>query len=557
MILATVTVEGMGEDGAGGVGRRRVLGAAGLGVGAAAVAGSGLGIVASGSDPDPAAATPGPRTPGYDGQSIGDRFSRLFDAPPFATPDPELTEALGELGRPGGVMDAADPDDVGPDRLVLEPELSPGNPDNPAIPAGFTYAGQFLDHDITRDAGSRLGRPQSLERTVNLRTAAFDLDNVYGDGPDREPWIYDTADPVRFRVDDGGRFEDVPRNEFRQADIPDRRNDENLVVNGLHCAFLFFHNEMLDRARARGLDDDAAFAEARRATRWHYQWLVLHEWLPAYVGQAMVDDVIGNGRRAYIPERAQVPVEFQVGVFRMGHSMVRPSYRVNQGGDEGAPFFAPVFDPAAFSGTDPPSMTGGFRAPRRFIDWENFFDFGDGQVQASKKITPRLSSVMLHLPINSLPRDRNEDEGPQSLATRNLLRHVTFSIPSGQRIARLLGEPSLTVADLSELDGLGAGLVESTPLFYYVLREAELAADGRHLGPVGGRLLAEVFIGMLLLDPASYLSVDPTWTPTLPVRDAAVGFRTVDFLTAAGVDPASRAAGPRPGLHASPAQWRV
>jgi len=537
------------------VGRRQVLGAAGIG--AAAIAGSGMAIVRSGTEAEPVGAAPSPRTPGYDAQTVGDRFSRLFDAPAFAVHGPELTDALMELGRPGGVMDAADPTDLGPDRLVLEPELSPGNPDNPAIPAGFTYAGQFLDHDLTRDAGTRLGSPQSLARAVNLRTAAFDLDSVYGDGPIREPWIYDADDPVRFRVDDGGRFEDVPRNEFRQADIPDRRNDENLVVNGLHCAFLLFHNRMLDEARTRGLDDDAAFEEARRLTRWHYQWLVLHEWLPAFVGQEMVDAVRRDGRRAFNPERAQIPVEFQVGVFRMGHSMVRPTYRVNHTGNGGEPFFAPVFDTLAFSGFDPPSMTGGFRAPRRFIGWENFFDFGTDDVQFSKLITPRLSSVMLHLPINTLPRDRNEDDGPQSLATRNLLRHVTFSIPSGQQIAQLLDEPVLTGTDLAELSPLGAGLADSTPLFYYVLREAELFAEGHHLGPVGGRILAEVFLGLLELDASSYLSAAPDWTPTVPVRNADEGFRTVDFLTVAGVDPDSRAVGPPSGLHPSPDEWRV
>jgi hypothetical protein len=90
----------------------------------------------------------------------------------------EMRDALTELSRPGGLLDANDPLEVGPIRLITEPELSPNNLDNPTLSAGNTFVGQFLDHDITRDAGSRLGRPVSLQRSTNLRTARFDLDSV-------------------------------------------------------------------------------------------------------------------------------------------------------------------------------------------------------------------------------------------------------------------------------------------------------------------------------------------------------------------------------------------
>jgi hypothetical protein len=100
--------------------------------------------------------------------------------------------------------------------------------------------------------------------------------------------------------------------------------------------------------------------------------------------------------------------------------------------------------------------------------------------------------------------------------------------------------PSLAPDDLSELAGYGVGFDRSTPLWYYVLKESEVMADGLHLGPVGGRIVAEVIIGLLQTDPASYVTVRPNWKPTLPSKFGAGQFRMIDFLAFAGVDPASR-----------------
>ena len=104
-----------------------------------------------------------------------------------------------------------------------------------------------------------------------------------------------------------------------------------------------------------------------------------------------------------------------------------------------------------------------------------------------------------------------------------------------------MGIPPLSNADLAELQPIRASFVQSTPLFYYILKEAELREDGLRLGPVGARIVAEVFIGLLQLDPDSYLSVQPNWLPTLPTHDGTPeSFRMTDFLTFAGVDPTSR-----------------
>jgi hypothetical protein len=68
-------------------------------------------------------------------------------------------------------------------------------------------------------------------------------------------------------------------------------------------------------------------------------------------------------------------------------------------------------------------------------------------------------------------------------------------------------------------------LENCAPLWFYILREAELEAGGGHLGPVGGRIVAEVLIGVVAADPESYLALDPDWTPTLPAHEGAFGLR--------------------------------
>lgn len=450
----------------------------------------------------------------------------------------DMRSALTELSRPGGILDANDPLEVGPIRLITEPELSPDNPDNPTITAGNTFVGQFIDHDLTRDAGSRLGRPDALDRSTNLRTARFDLDSVYGGGPLESTDLY--SDDFRFLVESGGQFEDLPRDDENQAIIADPRNDENLIVSGLQVGFLLFHNAVMDRVEAAGLSGGDAFAEAQRIVRWHYQWMVLHEYLPAIVGSDLIADIRQNGRRFYKPSRPTIPVEFQTSAFRFGHSQVRPSYRANLAGDDGEPFFAMVFDPTTFGDADPDDLTGGHRAARRFIGWQTFFDFGDGEVKPNKTINPKISTPLFRLPSSTLPMDRGGELGPTSLATRNLLRHLTWQIPTGQEVAQQMGVDRLSSADLSAFSGFGAALDSETPLWLYILREAEVVHDGQTLGPVGGRIVAEVFLGLLDLDDTSFPVVEPNWRPTLPNRNGAEQFGMADLLTIAGVDPDSR-----------------
>ena len=486
----------------------------------------------------------------------------MFDLPSFAEPTPQIQAALMELGAPGGLMDAKDPLHEGPIRLITNPELSPHNRDNPAATAGLTFLGQFLDHDMTFDATSRLGEPTRPERAPNTRTPAFDLDSVYGGGFALNPELYDPADHAKFKVEHGGLFEDLPRGSDGRAIIADPRNDENLMISGLQVAFLLFHNRVVDKLRDDGEDrrlaaahlaeggftlpereeDDrrrAVFLEARRLVTWHYHWIIVNEFLPQIIGGSLVNDILSRGPRFYTPRPGQqsIPVEFQAAAYRFGHSLVRPSYRANLAGDGGRPFFGFIFDPAGESQMDPVDLRGGARAPRRFIGWQTFFDFGGDQsanVRPPKIIDTKISSPLFNLPLGAIA----SGDRPTALPQRNLLRHLTWSLPSGQAIARAMRVPALGPGELSELAGFGVGFESDTPLWYYVLKEAELSGGARLVG-VGARIVGEVFLGLLTLDRDSYLWRNRGWRPTLPSR-APGTFGMVDLLTFAGVDPASR-----------------
>jgi hypothetical protein len=466
-------------------------------------------------------------------------FGRIFpDLEAFAPANGGVTRSLTALGAQGGVLDAGDQLSAGPINLITDPNLSVNNPDNPTHTAGTTFVGQFIDHDITFDVNSALGTPTEPLTSPNSRTPALDLDSVYGGGPASSPQMYGTGnDRGRLLIASGGVFEDLPRtgDATNTAIIGDPRNDENLIIAGLHCAFILFHNNAFDYARKHGANQwQEAYAQARQLTTWHYHWLVLHEFLPLFVGQAMVDDVLQNGRRFYTVGTGQafVPVEFQGACYRFGHSMVRPSYRANLKGDNGNPFFGFIFDPSENgAASDPSDLRGGFRAPRRFVGWQTFFDFGDGQVKRNKRIDARISTPLFTVPLGAIA---THDE-PTVLPQRNLLRQLTWSMPSGQSIAAVMGIAGLSKQQLSELKPYGFDT--STPLWYYALKEAEVMEQGLHLGPVAGRIVAEVLIGLLQTDPNSYVTANSSWQP---IFGPSGSFRMTDFLAFAGVDPASR-----------------
>jgi Animal haem peroxidase len=558
------------NNGPAGVTRRRLL--AGAGTAGAGLAAASAGILPGLRPAAARAAVAGPAAPAHSLPAGAPPNSMLFgrifpQLPPFAEVTDIVQAALLEVGSQGGIMDAQDDLAAGPKELIVDPAVNGNptatnpygtNPDNPTMTAGSTFVGQFTDHDITFDQTSQLGVTTNPLTSPNTRTPALDLDSVFGGGPTISPDLYvvnpdGTAGP-QLRIGSGGVHEDLPRTPNGDgtftAIVSDPRNDENVMIGGLHCAHILFYNRVLaelggmnlasfpaakgakaSRLSSAGAQDGASsylqYLIAREVTLWHYQWLLVNEHLPQIAGQQVVSDVLANGNRFYLPPPgdAFMPIEFGAACYRFGHSMVRPSYRANFTSGTGDspnpaadPFFGLVFDATEpdFNGPvsyDRDDLLGGYPAPRRYVGWQTFFDFGDGQVKNNKKIDTTISSVLFTLPVPAIAP--HTQTAPTVLPQRNLLRQLTWSLPSGQAIAQAMGVPALTAADLGDIGSVYAPFASSTPLWYYILAEAKAATDGLTLGPVAGRIVTETLIGLLRADPTSYLSVYPQFTPFL------------------------------------------
>ncbi len=432
----------------------------------------------------------------------------------------------------------APPDDllIGLANTMREPQEVPAEQtDNPDIPAGFTFLAQFLDHDLTLDRTPLDEQQRDPGGIENFRSARFELDSVYGRGPAETPELYDPNDRDKLLIaglGDPNRPDDLPRGGDGRAIIGDSRNDENLIVCQLHVAFLKFHNAVVDRVRAQGSAPGTVFEEARRLTRWHYQWMVVHDFLPRVIGRDLLDRLLEerDGQPAKVrldfykprnPNRPMMPVEFSVAAYRFGHSMVRPGYRMNAAA--GGLFFGPTPTDRNLNGGRP-------IPPNLVVEWHNFFDLpGRPAPQPARRIDSRLSLPLFTLPASVVP----PPDPRVSLAERNLLRGKRLALPSGQRVAREMGVPALSNAQL----GLGdeAGWGGEAPLWYYMLKEAELGQGGRRLGPVGGRIVGEVFVGLIERDQESYLRRDPRFRPAPPLAPVPGRFTMGDLLAFAGV----------------------
>ena len=469
------------------------------------------------------------------------KFGRLFPSlPSFAQDSKKVRDALIDMGKKGGIMDAKDDLTQDPVNLITDPALSVNNQNSPIMTAGMTFWGQFIDHDITFDPTSSLERQVDPEFIENFRTPTLALDNVYGSGPGASPHLYDQSDgqgikmllePMTSQGKESIEKCDLPRNSQNTALIGDPRNDENLVVSQIQVLFLRFHNVMVDAIRVKypTKSPGIVFTEAQELVRWHYQWILLHEYLPLLCGEDVVNDVINNGRKFYgWHNQPYIPVEFSVAAYRFGHSQVRPSYRANFGISNKptpTPFFADIFNSSlSYTDPDPNDLRGGKRSDRRFIDWHTFFNLGDGSVRPNKLIDTKLST-----PLFNLPGFTDMD----SLASRNLVRGLMFSLPSGQRVANAMRFQPMQADMFPELKHYKVNFENSTPLWYYILKEAEVQQMGLHLGEVGSRIVAEVFSGLLEGDNSSYLSQNPFWKPCLPCWESYRNnkhFTIADFI---------------------------
>ncbi len=393
------------------------------------------------------------------------------------------------------------------------------------IPAGYTYFGQFIDHDITLDTTPLSDSEIDPNRLHNFRTPRLDLDCVYGTGPDNQPYLYEhaagqfTGKLLTGTVPDTP-FPDLLRNREGRAIIGDMRNDENAIVAQIQLAFILAHNKLVQRALDMGLAKDGkeAFPIARRTLRWLYQWIVWND----FIVRIAVDEIHGcaleakdacGGRKVWHLGLSDIylwkvqpfmPVEFSVAAYRFGHSMARNSYQTNSSREAGAGFseFIPLFDVNVDSEDD----LSGFRPlnAKRIVQWDWFLQMESSRdpfPQLARKIDTKLSNALAHL--------REDPENPGSLlnilAARNLVRSVRMRLPSGIDVARKFGVKPLTLdAD------------EPEALWYYVLKEAQTlpgSNGGQMLGRVGSMIVCATFAGLLKGDGTSWLNVHPHWTP--------------------------------------------
>jgi hypothetical protein len=407
---------------------------------------------------------------------------------------------------------------------------------NPNIPAGFTYFGQFVDHDITLDLtslGDKENDPLGIE---NFRTPSVDLDCVYGLGPDGSPHLY-ARNPAagnkhgpklligkNLNTGEGDFRNDLPRSPEGFALIGDHRNDENLLVAQTHLAMLKFHNAVCDMLSTGSNPPPDIFKEARRIVTWHYQWIVLHDWVERLTEKGIVAKILKNGRKFYRFKKVPfMPVEFSAAAYRLGHSMVRQRYSHNKvfnTPQDFSLFFlfsglsGDIIGDLAAGGSGFPTLPSNW-----IIDWRRFHELGASggapvSMTPSRKLDPYLVSSLHSLP-----------GGGGNLAFRNLKRGVNLGLPSGQAVAKHLKVKNpLTPAEIASdsngsTDGAVAkaqGLHTATPLWYYILKEAKVRNNGERLGPVGSTIISEVFVGLVQGDHNSFIWQEKNWKPTLP-----------------------------------------
>jgi hypothetical protein len=418
------------------------------------------------------------------------------------------------------------------------------------IPAGYTYFGQFVDHDITLDVSSSLDADTDANTVNNMRTPALDLDSVYGRGPSLDPFLYvfpstGPSTAVKFLlgnnspVGPGGPSSNgtpggmIPQTEFdiprmassKTAVIGDPRNDENLIVSQFHHAMLRFHNKVVELLLLASFNGDI-FAEAKRIVTHHYQWAVVNDFLKRICGAPAVSSALTNVS-APVGSQFRMPVEFAVAAYRFGHSLIRDFYWVNFN------FFnatlGQVFD---FNRVPLLPVFSNW-----VVDFNAFFETGFAVPVNNKarKIDSFMASGLETLPGFA---------GMMAvLATRNLRRALALGLPSGQGMAAWFGIAPMTATQLTQglpanevtvLNSNGGILLQKTPLWYYILREAAVLSNGNLLGPVGARIVAETFVRMLKRDATSYLNASGGFAPILP--SAVPGdFTVADLVNFAGV----------------------
>jgi len=471
-----------------------------------------------------------------EGPQFEGRFGRLFPDLPHAKFGADDDENVKNLGHLGAKMSAG-----------FDPPKDGKDEEESGIPALYTYLGQFIDHDITFDPASTLQKQDDPDALTDFRSPAFDLDNVYGRGPDDVPYLYDTdksflrGDPLTLGDPDA---RDLIRNSapVRRALIGDPRNDENAIVSQLQGLFHRFHNRTL-RANSH-----QKFENVQKIVRFHYQYVILNDFLPRIIHSTVLADLKTQGKYDksklkffHIKKRPFMPVEFSVACYRLGHSMIRPDYRLNDA------VLLPIFPVPEETAPGFSEGLTGFRAviSNWGIDWGRFIDIDirkyDGTPIENRRrlqFAYRIDTSVVN-PLSTLPEI--VATRPHSLALRNLERGWRLGLPNGQDVAKAMGLKPLTDDEILIGKGVdkpapGEKPVSITtvnpifkgncPLWTYILAEAmqnkenvkipvleDVTITTPRLGPVGGRIVAEVFLGLMFADSHSLLNLEPNWHP--------------------------------------------
>lgn len=440
-----------------------------------------------------------------------------------------------------------------------------------SIPAGYTYLGQFVDHDLTMDRTAvMLGEDVSPTDLLQGRSPRLDLDSLYGAGPgDAESAKFYENDGLHLKVGTTIPAENVrakPGHDLprvgtgrrlaakRRALIPDPRNDENLIVAQTHVAMINFHNRVLDQVPT-SLPATQRFRRARRRVTLHYHWMLRHDYLPRICASSVIDDVWSRGRKLVEPDAAPtdvptMPIEFSVAAFRLGHSMIRNDYNWNAKFPGTAGSLDWMFFFSGLGG----DLGGETRLISSWIaDWRRMYDFPAGGrpgmvapssgVNRAMRIDTRLTDPLASLPPSTFGGNEGVPQMARNLAFRNLTRANMVKLASGQQMVTRLKSRGVAVTPLSraqilngsagaKLDHLTAAekdaVATRTPLWFYILREAELN-NGRLKG-VGARIVAETFHRAI---EGSRFSIvrDPTWRPKLGPRPGTFEMTDLLFFT--------------------------
>ena len=410
----------------------------------------------------------------------------------------DYCEALTELGR--AMVD--DGSRVSDERAEI------------LVDSGYTYFGQFIAHDLTKDLSSVddawRKEPEEVE---NLQTPKLDLSTLYGGGPESSPELYE-EDGVRLKIGHQGNGRDSFDIHVRANGacvLADERNTENLILRQMTAVFARLHNFAVEQFRAKIVDKRDLLERARRQTQWQYQWLVCRDYLPTLLDRVVYNELFVQGRPRIHWQVFSIPVEFSAAAMRFGHAMVRPNYLFAFGQEMK---LAQILCRTTRVGAV---------APEHQINWGFFFQ-GAGRVNSvtARPIDTRLAPPFQHLPNDLIgvapvtcPHVRVA-KNPPALAVRTLLRGAGLRLASGQSVARALGEPPLSEEELttnSERAETQQGcilrnhsLTRETPLWYYILKESEVRHNGNRVGPVGSRVVAETIYAALRSDPDSLLN---------------------------------------------------